>query len=527
MTFDKLNLSKNILKAVASEGYTTPTDVQAQSIPVILEGNDVLAGAQTGTGKTAAFTLPMLELLKASRKETKKPKIKGLILTPTRELAEQVEKSIRTYGKFIGVKSMAVYGGVNIGMQQRILRGGIDILVATPGRLLDHVKQRSISLSDIEIFVLDEADRMLDMGFVEDIDRITSLIPDDHQTLFFSATFSSEIKRLASSLLKEPVNIEIEKHNTTNTNVRQVVYPVSRGRKVNLLVDLLEQNDWKQVLVFTKTKRGADELSARLKDIGVFTAAIHGDKPQQIRTKTLRSFKNGNIRVLVATDVASRGIDINKLPCVINFELPSYSEDYVHRIGRTGRGGNSGVAISLVSNDEVNFLESIEKLIKNSLEKEQIEGYEYELRMREYTDKSNNVESDNRRGNNRNSRFNRSRRGNQRSRNGNRDNRSGSRDNNRDRDHKGGNREHSRDRDHKGGNREHSRDRDHKGGNREHSRDRDHKSGNREHSRDRDHKGGNREHSRDRDNNRNSFSKPKRGNGFSNNKRKFNNKRAD
>jgi ATP-dependent RNA helicase RhlE len=424
MTFDNLGLSSNILRAVASEGYKTPTDVQAQTIPVILKGNDVLAGAQTGTGKTAAFTLPMLELLKVKgqtthkAKESKdtrddkephkgkranKPILKGLVLTPTRELAEQVEKSIRTYGKYIGVKSAAIYGGVHIGSQQRILRSGVDIVVATPGRLLDHVKQRSINLGSIEMFVLDEADRMLDMGFVEDINKITRLIPKKHQTLFFSATFSDDIKKLANTLLHEPENIEIAKHNTTNENVTQIVHPVSRSKKTKLLIDMIKQGNWKQTLIFTRTKKGADELSGRLKDAGIQAGAIHGDKPQMIRAKTLKSFKNNTIKILVATDVASRGIDIDRLSHVINYEIPTYAEDYVHRIGRTGRGGNKGEAISLVSQDEVKFLEAIEKLIKKSIDKVAVAGYEYELDMRDYADKEERPKRDNnrRRGNSR------------------------------------------------------------------------------------------------------------------------------
>jgi ATP-dependent RNA helicase RhlE len=422
MTFDKLGLSSNILRAVTSEGYKTPTDVQAKTIPVILSGKDVLAGAQTGTGKTAAFTLPMLEMLKVKgatqhkseekpprngdktkgKRRPNKPIVKGLVLAPTRELAEQVEKSIRTYGKYIGVKSIAVYGGVNIGAQQRVLRNGVDIVVATPGRLLDHVKQRSINLSQVEMFVLDEADRMLDMGFVEDINKITRILPKKHQTLFFSATFSNDIKKLAATLLNEPENIEIEKHNTTNENVRQVVHPVARNKKTRLLVDMIKQGNWKQTLIFTRTKKGADELSARLKEAGIQSGAIHGDKPQMIRTKTLNAFRNNTIKILVATDVASRGIDIDRLSHVINYEVPSYAEDYVHRIGRTGRGGNKGDAISLVSQDEVKFLEAIEKLIKKSIDKEVVEGYEYELDMRAYSDKKDEKRGN---GNRRNSRF--------------------------------------------------------------------------------------------------------------------------
>lgn len=376
MTFTDLNLVAPLLKAIHDQGYTTPTPVQAQAIPFILEGRDMLAGAQTGTGKTAGFTLPLLQIL--NEKKTSKPhrKIRSLILTPTRELAAQVGESVKLYGKYLPLKSAVIFGGVGINPQITMLRNGIDILIATPGRLLDHVGQGTVDLSAVDIFVLDEADRMLDMGFIRDIRRIISILPKHRQNLMFSATYSDEIKTLANTLLRNPAEVEVARRNTSSELVKQSVVLVDCKRKSALLGEMIGKNKWEQVLVFTRTKHGANKLTEYLQKIGITAAAIHGNKSQAARTKALDDFKRGAVRILVATDIAARGIDIDALPHVVNFELPNIAEDYVHRIGRTGRAGCEGEAISLVCVDEADYLRGIEKLINKKLDRQIIEGYE-------------------------------------------------------------------------------------------------------------------------------------------------------
>lgn len=374
MSFETLNLNPNILRAVKESGYTEATPIQAQAIPEILAGHDLLAAAQTGTGKTAAFTLPTLHKL-AHGDHHGKRKVRALVLTPTRELAAQVHAQVKTYGKHLRLKSAEIYGGVNIAPQTRALRSGVDILVATPGRLLDHVNQGNLDLSHIEILVLDEADRMLDMGFIHDIKKIISMMPAKRQTLLFSATFSSEIKKLSRSILHEPRTITVAADNTTAERIKQTVHPVDKARKADLLSYLIGSNDWNQVLVFTRTKHGADKLSKRLSADGLPSTSIHGNKTQAARMKALKAFKDGRVRVLVATDVAARGIDIDKLGQVVNFDLPEVAEDYVHRIGRTGRAGNAGEACSLVCIDEKHLLHRIEKLTGTPIEKILIDGY--------------------------------------------------------------------------------------------------------------------------------------------------------
>lgn len=373
MTFQELGLSKELLQAVTDSGYTTPTPVQADAIPAVLNGDDVLAGAQTGTGKTAGFTLPMLHLLQAKAGQTKH--IRALVLTPTRELAAQIVESVETYGKYLPLRSTVVFGGVGINPQIAKLRRGVDILVATPGRLLDLINQGKVDLSKIEFFVLDEADRMLDMGFIHDIRKVLKLLPKKRQNLLFSATFSNEIKKLASGFLHNPTYIEVAR-NETSHQVTQVVYPVNKSEKRGLLSKLILEGDWQQVLVFTKTKHGANRLTKQLESDGIGASAIHGNKSQTARTKALAGFKAGTIRVLVATDIAARGLDIDQLPHVVNYELPHVPEDYVHRIGRTGRAGNTGEAMSLVSIDEEKLLRGIERLIKKDIPKVTIEGFE-------------------------------------------------------------------------------------------------------------------------------------------------------
>ena len=375
MSFSNLGLCKELLRAIKEEGYTTPTPIQAKAIPVILSKKDVLAAAQTGTGKTAGFTLPLLELLNKNYSKDRKSSVKALILTPTRELATQVAQSVEVYGKYLPFKSAVIFGGVGINPQKAILKKGVDIITATPGRLLDLVSQDCLDLSKVEFLVLDEADRMLDMGFIHDIKKILSILPKHRQNLLFSATFSPEIKKLADSLLKTPVLIEVSKANSTSHKVEQTVHHVDKERKKELLIHLLNKNSWKQVLVFTRTKHGANKLSEALIKDKITSAAIHGNKSQGARTKALDDFKAGTVRVLVATDIAARGIDIDQLPHVINFELPNVPEDYVHRIGRTGRAGNSGDAISLVCIDEHDYLLAIEKLIKQKINKIAIEGF--------------------------------------------------------------------------------------------------------------------------------------------------------
>ncbi len=375
MSFLNLGLCPQILRAVEEEGYTTATPIQAKAIPVILSKKDVLAAAQTGTGKTAGFTLPLLELLNKNYLKDRKSVVKALILTPTRELATQVGESVEVYGKYLPFKSAVIFGGVGINPQKAILKKGVDIITATPGRLLDLISQDCLDLSKVEFLVLDEADRMLDMGFIHDIKKILSILPKHRQNLLFSATFSPEIKKLADGLLNSPILIEASKANSTSHKVEQTVHHVDKERKKELLIHLLNKNSWKQVLVFTRTKHGANKLSEALIKDKITSAAIHGNKSQGARTKALDDFKAGSVRVLVATDIAARGIDIDQLPHVINFELPNVPEDYVHRIGRTGRAGNSGDAISLVCIDEHDYLLAIEKLIKQKINKIAIEGF--------------------------------------------------------------------------------------------------------------------------------------------------------
>ena len=378
MSFDTLGLAEPLLRAVHETGYTTPTPIQAQAIPAVLTGGDLMGGAQTGTGKTAGFTLPLLHRLMqkpAARDARGRLPIRALILTPTRELAAQVEESVRTYGKYSKLTSMVMFGGV--GMQPQIdkLKRGVDILVATPGRLLDHHQQRTLDLSHVEIFVLDEADRMLDMGFIHDIKKVLAVLPQQKQSLLFSATFSDEIKALADRLLNKPVLIEVARRNQTADTIAQKVHPVGREMKKDLLVHLIKENDWHQVLVFTRMKHGANRLVEHLLKQDISAMAIHGNKSQSARTKALADFKTGDLQVLVATDIAARGIDIDQLPHVVNYELPNVPEDYVHRIGRTGRAGAQGEAVSLVCVDENGFLRDIEKLIKREIPKEVIAGF--------------------------------------------------------------------------------------------------------------------------------------------------------
>ena len=378
MNFKDLGLAEPLVRAVHEHGYDTPTPIQAQAIPTILSGADLMGGAQTGTGKTAGFTLPMLQRLmahKPQRDARGRIPIRALILTPTRELAAQVEESVRVYGKYSGLSSMVMFGGV--GMQPQIdkLKRGVDILVATPGRLLDHHQQGTLDLKHVEIFVLDEADRMLDMGFIHDIKKVLAIVPTQKQSLLFSATFSDEIKALADRLLNAPKLIEVARRNSTAELVSQKVHPVSRERKKELLAHLIRKGDWHQVLVFTRMKHGANRLTDYLNDQKISAMAIHGNKSQTARTKALADFKRGDLQVLVATDIAARGIDIDQLPHVVNYELPNVPEDYVHRIGRTGRAGASGEAISLVCVDEDIFLRDIEKLIKRSIPREVVSGF--------------------------------------------------------------------------------------------------------------------------------------------------------
>ena len=375
MKFTELGLNESLLKAVKEQGYDTPTPIQAKAIPLVIEGKDVLAAAQTGTGKTAGFTLPLLERLSQSSPQMKKKQIRVLVLTPTRELAAQVADSVKTYGKYMSYKSMVIFGGVGINPQFTALKKGVDIVIATPGRLLDIANQGGIDFSAVECLVLDEADRMLDMGFIHDIKKLMALMPKNRQTLLFSATFSREIKSLASGLLKDPVLVEVARENSTAGKISQVVYPVDKGRKRELLSQLIKTKDWKQVLVFTRTKHGANKLTKQLEEAGISAAAIHGNKSQGARTKALASFKANDIRVLVATDIAARGIDIDQLPHVVNFELPNVPEDYVHRIGRTGRAGMKGEAVSLVCIDEHDLLRAIEKFTKSSIEKVDLEAF--------------------------------------------------------------------------------------------------------------------------------------------------------
>jgi len=378
MNFDELNLAPALLKAVHEQGYETPTPIQAQAIPAVLEGHDLLAGAQTGTGKTAAFTLPMLhKLTKGQGKINKfgKDGIAALVLTPTRELAAQVEESVRTYGKYLNLTSTVIFGGVGMNPQIDRIKKGVDILVATPGRLLDLQQQGHLDLSTVEILVLDEADRMLDMGFLPDVRKILALVPKDKQSLLFSATFSDEIRDLANTLLRNPQSIQVTPRNTTVQRITQVVHPVGRGKKKELLAHVIQEHNWSQVLVFTRTKFGANSVAEFLTKRGISAMALHGNKSQTARTQALAGFKSGEIRALVATDIAARGIDIDELPHVVNYEIPNVPEDYVHRIGRTGRAGNSGEAVSLVCLDEEGFMEEIERFTKQQIPSVPVEGF--------------------------------------------------------------------------------------------------------------------------------------------------------
>jgi ATP-dependent RNA helicase RhlE len=375
MSFNSLGLSDALLKAISKKGYSTPSPIQKKAIPPILEGKDVLASAQTGTGKTAGFTLPILQLLSLGKHLSHRP-IRALILTPTRELAAQILANIKEYSEFLDLRSAVIFGGVNQNPQVAQLRQGIDILVATPGRLIDLQNQGLVSLSKVEILVLDEADRMLDMGFLRDIERIMKVLPSKRQNLLFSATFSKDIKNLAMGILHHPVQVEATPENTTVDAIIQKVYPCAKEKKTELIIKLITEGNWKQILVFTRTKQGANKLTESMIGAGIKAAAIHGNKGQGARTKALAGFKNGSLTALVATDIAARGLDIPLLPHVVNFELPNIPEDYVHRIGRTGRAGASGEAISLFSPDETVFLRDIEKLVGLKLPKENISGFE-------------------------------------------------------------------------------------------------------------------------------------------------------
>jgi len=382
MLFNQLGLSAELLRAIEDQGYQEATPVQHQAIPLILEGRDVLAGAQTGTGKTAGFTLPLLQHLQMNPSDRRRRHVRALILTPTRELAAQVSESVRTYGRHLPFKVETIYGGVSINPQITKLRKGVDIIVATPGRLLDHMRQNTVDLTGVEMLVLDEADRMLDMGFIRDMRKIFAVLPKQRQTLLFSATFSGEIRRLATDLLHSPTEIQVAPRNSTADRVSQIVYPVDRRRKRELLSHRIGTENWRQVLVFTRTKHGANRLAEQLTDDGLRAAAIHGNKSQGARTRALADFKAGSVRILVATDIAARGLDIDKLPHVVNYELPNVPEDYVHRIGRTARAGQEGQAISLVCVDELKLLSAIERLLKCEIDKEIIPGYEPDPRIK-------------------------------------------------------------------------------------------------------------------------------------------------
>ncbi|MDD0840939.1 DEAD/DEAH box helicase [Curvibacter sp. HBC61] len=378
MTFDDLNLAPAILKAVREQGYENPTPIQAQAIPAVLEGHDLLAGAQTGTGKTAAFTLPVLHKLSMSRSATNRTGgvgVRALVLTPTRELAAQVEESVRDYGKYLQLSSAVIFGGVGMNPQISTLKRGVDILVATPGRLLDLQQQGHLDLSSVQILILDEADRMLDMGFIHDVKKVLALVPREKQSLLFSATFSDEIRDLANTLLKNPQSIQVTPRNTTVQRISQVIHPVGRGKKKALLAHIIQEHNWSQVLVFTRTKFGANNVAEFLTKNGIKAMALHGNKSQSARTQALQGFKTGDIRALVATDIAARGIDIDELPHVVNYEIPNVSEDYVHRIGRTGRAGASGEAVSLVCLDEEGFMQDIERFTKQTIEVKVIDGF--------------------------------------------------------------------------------------------------------------------------------------------------------
>jgi ATP-dependent RNA helicase RhlE len=375
MSFATLGLSKSLLHAINKKGYTTPSPIQEKAIPHILNGSDVMASAQTGTGKTAGFTLPLLQILSEGHQPRRRP-IRALVLTPTRELAAQVHENVKTYSEFLHVESAVIFGGVNQNPQIRALRNGIDVLIATPGRLLDLVGQGHISLAHVEILVLDEADRMLDMGFHRDIKKILPLLPSKRQNLLFSATFSKEIKELAGSFLQDPVLVEVNPENSASEQVQQFLYHVDRKQKSEVVLKMIKEGDWQQVLIFMRTKHACNRLSVKLNKNGITAAAIHGEKSQGARTKALAGFKKGTVRVLVATDIAARGLDIPLLPYVVNFELPKAAEDYVHRIGRTGRAGANGEAISLLDAEEFPLVKGIEKLLEHRLNIEVIKGFE-------------------------------------------------------------------------------------------------------------------------------------------------------
>lgn len=369
MTFDEFGLRAELLDAIRASGYTTATPIQQRAIPHVLEGQDLLAAAQTGTGKTAAFTLPLLQRLAADQTASGRPPVRLLIVAPTRELAAQIHDSVRTYGRKLPLRSAVIFGGVGMQPQVDRLRKGVDILIATPGRLLDHLQRGNLRLDRVQSVVLDEADRMLDMGFIHDIRKLMKQLPSRRQTLLFSATFSTEIRRLASGMLSSPVEIDVAPRNSAAETVAQRVYRLEKAEKRRVLSRLIREGDWQQVLVFTRTKHGANNLSRQLDQDGLTTAAIHGNKSQSARTKALDGFKRGRVRVLVATDIAARGLDIDHLPHVVNYDLPHVAEDYVHRIGRTGRAGNEGEAISLVAPDEAKLLKGIERLLKRPLER--------------------------------------------------------------------------------------------------------------------------------------------------------------
>ncbi|CAH0991815.1 ATP-dependent RNA helicase RhlE [Sinobacterium norvegicum] len=375
MSFAALGLSDPIVKAVAKQGYDTPSPIQAQAIPAVIEGKDVMAAAQTGTGKTAGFTLPLLERLSGGKK-VQGNQVRALVLTPTRELAAQVQQSVETYSVNLPLTSTVVFGGVKINPQMMKLRGGVDILVATPGRLIDLYNQGAVKFDQLEVLILDEADRMLDMGFIHDIRKILAVLPKRRQNLLFSATFSDDIRTLAKTIVNNPVEVSVAPPNTTAEKVEQLVYPVDKKQKPALLAKLIIDNDWQQVLVFSRTKHGANKLTKFLEANGILAAAIHGNKSQAARTKALANFKFNKIRALVATDIAARGIDINQLPQVVNFDLPNVPEDYVHRIGRTGRASAEGQAVSLVCADESKYLSDIERLIRQVIPREIVEGFE-------------------------------------------------------------------------------------------------------------------------------------------------------
>ncbi|QEA13650.1 DEAD/DEAH box helicase [Comamonas flocculans] len=376
MTFDELNLAPALLRAVQELGYDTPTPIQAQAIPLVLEGHDLLAGAQTGTGKTAAFALPILQHLAASGVERAAGRpIRALILTPTRELAAQIEESIRGYAKYLDIRSTVIFGGVGMNPQVERIRRGVDVLVATPGRLLDLQQQGLLDLSGVQTLVLDEADRMLDMGFIHDVKKVLALVPRDKQSLLFSATFSDEIRALAAGLLRDPKSVQVTPRNTTVQRIHQVIHPVGRTKKKQVLLHIIEEQDWSQVLVFTRTKFGANNVAEYLDKHGVSAMALHGNKSQTARTNALEGFKSGKIRALVATDIAARGIDIDELPHVVNYEIPNVPEDYVHRIGRTGRAGREGHAVSLVCMDEEGFMMEIERFTRQEIPVQPLEGF--------------------------------------------------------------------------------------------------------------------------------------------------------